>query len=95
MAPLSHRLARRSLLAVAGLVSVPDDTWTTDRAAAAARWAEIEPAVADDLDMLLGWSRETSAHDRGSVMAALDGIVARTVVGSETSIGLGKARTEH
>jgi len=61
---LSRRLARKSLLAVAGLVSVHDDTWTTDRSTAAARWAEIEPTFADDLDMLLAWSRDNATPDR-------------------------------
>lgn len=85
---LSRRLARKSLLAVAGLVSVHDDTWTTDRANAAARWAEIEPALADDLHMLLIWSREGGTRHRASVEAALDGVVARIVTSFEASIGL-------
>ncbi|MFD4327513.1 hypothetical protein ACFWQC_22960 [Nocardioides sp. NPDC058538] len=51
-ADLSRRIARKSLLAVAGLVSVHDGTWTTDRAAAAARWSEIEPSLAVDLERL-------------------------------------------
>ena len=93
VARLSRRLARKSLLAVAGLVSVHDDTWTTDRATAASRWAEIEPALADDLHMLLIWSREGATHHRGSVEAALDGIVARIVVRFEASIGLWSAET--
>ncbi|MFE4002752.1 hypothetical protein ACFX43_28645 [Nocardioides sp. YIM B13467] len=49
---LSRRIARKSLLAVAGLVSVHDRTWTTDRFAAAARWSEIEPAWAPELARL-------------------------------------------
>ena len=36
-ARLGRRVARKSLFAVSGLVSVHDDTWTTDRRAAAAR----------------------------------------------------------
>jgi hypothetical protein len=93
VAPLSRRLARKCLLAVAGLVSVHDDTWTTDRATAASRWAEIEPALADDLYMLLLWSREGATHHRESVAAALDGIVAQIVVGFAASIGLWKTET--
>ena len=91
VAQLSRRLARKSLLAVAGLVSVHDETWTTDRATAASRWAEIEPALADDLHMLLIWSREGTAHHRGSVEATLDGIVAAIIVRFEASIGLWSA----
>jgi hypothetical protein len=88
VAPLSRRLARKSLLAVAGLVSMHDDTWTTDRATAAARWAEIEPSLADDLQTLLLWSGEGATHDRGSVEAALDGVVSRIVLDFETLVGL-------
>ena len=90
VAPLSRRLARKCLLAVAGLVSVHDDTWTTDRTTATARWAEIEPALADDLYMLLLWSSQAATHHREPVEAALDGIVAQIVVGFEASIGLWK-----
>ena len=43
---LGCRVARKSLLAAAGLVSVVDGGWTTDRATAARRWAEIEPGLA-------------------------------------------------
>ena len=52
-ADLGRRLARKTLFAVTGLVSVHDETWTTDRGAAAARWSTVEPALANDLDMLL------------------------------------------
>jgi anti-sigma regulatory factor (Ser/Thr protein kinase) len=44
---LAQRMARKSLLAVAGLVSVHDHTWTTDRETSAHRWSEIEPAQHD------------------------------------------------
>ena len=93
VALLSRRLARKCLLAVCGLVSVHDDTWTTDRATAATRWAEIKPALADDLHTLLIWSREGATHDRESVVAALDGIVAQIVVGFGGSVGLWEAET--
>jgi hypothetical protein len=85
---LSRRLARNALLAVAGLVSVHDDTWTTDRATAAARWAEIEPSVANDLGILLTWSHSSATPDRRSVEAALDGVVAQIATSFEASIGL-------
>jgi hypothetical protein len=42
---VGNRLARKTLLAVASLVSVHDGIWTTDRAGAARRWAAIDPAV--------------------------------------------------
>lgn len=53
---LAVRAARKTLLALAGLVSVHDSTWTTDRARAAGRWSGVEPAYAAELARLLGWS---------------------------------------
>lgn len=85
---LGRRLARKSLLAVAGLVSVHDAIWTTDRTAAAARWAEITPALADDLRMLLTWACGDETPDRDAVEAAFDGVVAQIVTSFETTIGL-------
>ena len=55
-AALGRRVARKSLLATAGLVSVHDHTWTTDRQSAAQRWSEIEPAWAASLTELSAWS---------------------------------------
>lgn len=52
---LGVRIARKTLLAVAGLVSVHDHTWTTDRAYAVSRWSEIEPRLATDLQRLHAW----------------------------------------
>ena len=54
-AALGRRIARKSLLAVAGLVSVHDHTWTTDRASSARRWAAIEPDLSADLERLVTW----------------------------------------
>lgn len=53
---LGVRIARKTLLAVAGLVSVHDHTWTTDRAYAVSRWSEIEPPLAPGLERLHAWS---------------------------------------
>jgi hypothetical protein len=53
---LATRIARKTLLAVAGLVSCHDATWTTDRASSAARWAEVEPGLAGGLERLVEWS---------------------------------------
>lgn len=53
---LAVRVARKTLLALAGLVSAHDGTWTTDRAKAAGRWSGVEPAYAAELARLLGWS---------------------------------------
>jgi len=54
-AHLARRVARKSLLAVAGLVSIRDRTWTTDRASSASRWAELHPERADDVSELVSW----------------------------------------
>jgi hypothetical protein len=53
---LGTQAARKTLLAVAGLVSVHDRTWTTDRARAARRWGELEPGLAAPLALLASWA---------------------------------------
>lgn len=50
------RIARKTLLAVAGLVSVHDRTWTTDRRRAARRWSELDPGLSGPLSRLLSWA---------------------------------------
>ncbi len=89
---LSRRIGRKCLFAVAGLVSIHDHRWTTDRAAAAQRWAEVEPALAGSLQVLLQWSRGQGSPDRQAVEAALDGIVAEIVESFEIQIGLWNRR---
>jgi len=86
-ARLGRRMGRKTLLAVAGLVGVHDHTWTTDRARAAARWAEVEPPLADGLSTLLAWANGAPAH-RGAVADALDGVVSGVVDSFEAAIGL-------
>ena len=78
---LGVRAARKTLLAVAGLVSVHDRTWTTDRAGAARRWGEIEPGFAAPLGQLLSWAAAERRPAREEVRRALagDGIVAAVV----------------
>ncbi len=85
---LGRRLARKTLLAVAGLVSMHDHTWTTDRARAAIRWGEIEPVLAEDLRTLLGWANGDSIPGPAEVVAALDGVVVAITRSFERSIGL-------
>lgn len=53
---LGRRMARKTLLAVASLVSVHDSTWTTDRVSSAHRWAELRPPWAGALTELVSWS---------------------------------------
>jgi uncharacterized protein len=71
------RVARKTLLAVAGLVSVHDRTWTTDRSRAVRRWSEREPDLAAPLDRLHYWAMGERHPAREEVERALadDGIV--------------------
>lgn len=85
---LGRRIARKSLLAVAGLVSVADGIWTTDRDTAASRWADLEPDLADGLALLRAWSNGTVQPGRDDVQNALAGIVARIVEQFADRIGL-------
>jgi hypothetical protein len=87
---LGARAARKTLLAVAGLVSVHDRTWTTDRARAARRWGEIEPGLAAPLGVLLSWATAERVPAPGEVRLALadDGVVAAVVDRFASRIGL-------
>ncbi|WP_153396558.1 nucleotidyltransferase domain-containing protein [Ornithinicoccus halotolerans] len=75
------RVARKTLLAVAGMVSVHDRTWTTDRSRAVRRWSAIEPELAPGLALLQGWGEGTSRPTSREVAATLDerGLVATIV----------------
>lgn len=75
---LARRVGRKTLLAVAGLVSVYDRTWTTDRASAARRWAELEPAWAGPLLALVDWGESEVVPDPAELIEALSrgGVVA-------------------
>ena len=87
---LAVRAARKTLLATAGLVSVHDHTWTTDRARACRRWSEIEPRLAVPLALLQSWSGGKQAPSRGELEEALgpDGVVAAVVARFANTIGL-------
>jgi hypothetical protein len=86
---LGRRLARKSLLAVAGLVSVHDATWTTDRALAAARWAAIDPELRAALPELVAWSDGHSLPGRRhEVERMLDVATARIVAAFAETISL-------
>ena len=88
--PLGVRAARKTLLAVGGLVSVRDRTWTTDRARAARRWGEIEPGLAAPLGSLLSWATAERRPAPGEVRLALagDGVVAAVADRFASLIGL-------
>lgn len=57
---LGRLVARKTLLAVAGLASVHDAAWTTDRSDAVQRWSQVHPDLADGLEELLDWSTQRS-----------------------------------
>ena len=78
---LGVRVARKTLLALAGLVSVHDHIWTTDRSRAVRRWSEIEPGLAVPLDRLHSWTEGTQVPTRGQLEEAIgdDGAVVAIV----------------
>jgi hypothetical protein len=85
---LGRRVARKTLLAVAGLVSIHDATWTTDRALAAHRWAEIEPGLRPGLDALLAWSDGVALPGAQALAPVLDTTVPRITAAVAATIGL-------
>jgi hypothetical protein len=87
---LGVRAARKTLLAVAGLVSVRDHTWTTGRSRAVRRWSELEPGLAAQLGRLHSWAERERHPSREEVERALadDGIVPAIVERFGRLIGL-------
>src|SRR3954447_25561273 len=85
---LARRIGRKSLFAAAGLLSVRDRTWTTDRARAARRWAELEPRRAGDAALLLDWSEATGDATPARIADVLDGAVAALVTAFADEVGL-------
>lgn len=85
---VGRRLARKTLHAVSGLVSIHDVTWTTDRGTAARRWGEVHPEIADDLRALLTWSDGAEPPDPRTVERAIDVVVPAVVSAFERLIGL-------
>lgn len=89
-ATLGVRVARKTLLAVAGLVSVHDRTWTTDRSRAARRWAEVEPGMTQGLALLDQWASGVAQPSPAQVTAVLGdgGVVPRLVDRFAELVGL-------
>lgn len=87
-AQLGRRVARKTLFAVTGLVSMHDSTWTTDRLRAARRWADVHPDLDPGLDELARWSESRDLPDELRLRTALDGVVPAVVAQFEQSIGL-------
>jgi len=86
-ADLGRRIARKTLFAVAGLVSVHDGSWTTDRASAAERWGAIHPELRADLARLRAWADGEDAPRRPELALALDGVVATIAAQFAGAIG--------
>ena len=85
---LGRRLARKTLLAMAGLVSVHDNCWTTDRAVAAKRWPAIDPSTGEGVKTLTRWADGHDVTTGKDIYDALNGIVASTTAAFAASIGL-------
>jgi hypothetical protein len=81
-------MARKSLLAVAGLVSIHDGTWTTDRETSAVRWSEITPEHRAGLAQLMSWTSTTPDPPIETVRDILDGTVEAIVSAFSELIGL-------
>ena len=91
-AVLGRRIARKTLLAVAGLVSIHDSTWTTDRVAAAKRFGVVRPRLAIPLDTLVAWgSGGATRPSQSEILRVLDGVVADVVDEFGRRIGLWSA----
>jgi len=86
--PLGRRVARKTLLAVAGIVSVHDRTWTTDRELAAHRWAAVDPARGAGLTTLLHWSDGRAVPDAAAIRTQLDTTVTAITTRFAELVGL-------
>lgn len=89
---LGRRAARKTLLALAGLVSIVDGIWTTDREIAAARWTDRHPETEADLRDLSAWACGSRRPSGLQLASALDG--ARRTIAEEfrSTIGLWDSR---
>ena len=87
---LARRVARKTLLAVAGLVSVRDLTWTTDRVSAAHRWGELHPPLAAGLRELGAWGESARPVRCDDVRRSLqrNGTVLQVVTAFSREIGM-------
>lgn len=86
---LGRRIGRKTLTAAAGLVSIIESRWTTDRGTAAARWGAYRPELAADLDKLLAWSDDVAASANDVAEALADGgVVDRIAEDFADHIGL-------
>ena len=85
---VARRLARKTRLAVAGLVSVHDRTWTTNRQTAARRWALIDRARSEALETLVRWVDGAVGLRNAHVIRTLDDTVDPIADAFADAIGL-------
>ena len=58
----ARAVGRKTLLAAAGVMSVRNRIWTTDRETAARAWAESDPGRRGDIEQLSGWANGSPAR---------------------------------
>lgn len=87
---LARLIARKTLLAVAGIVSVHDHIWTTDRISSAERWADLNPQWRTSLEKLILWSEDSKTASLSEVDETLsnNGIINFIVEEFQKKIGL-------
>lgn len=87
---LARRIARKTLLALAGILSVRERIWTTDRGTAVDWYSGERPELAPSLTLLDMWSRDATSAQEFQVREVLadQGIVATIVADFERTIGL-------
>jgi predicted nucleotidyltransferase len=86
---LGRRVARKTLFAVAGLVSIHDGTWTTDRVAASRRWSEVKPGLAAELATLVAWGDVLPpTPTKSDIQAVLESVIPDVVDEFRDRIGL-------
>lgn len=76
---VARMAARKTLLAVAGLVSVHDGCWTTDRRLAAERWALVDPSLRSTVQQLIDWCTNSTGTSVSDVRATLSSGVSAIV----------------
>ena len=85
---LARRVARKTLFALAALVSVTDASWTTHRRLSAERWGALRPADTYEVHRLLLWGDgQDLAVSRTEIQQALYGFVAAVAAEFEKRIG--------
>lgn len=89
---LGRRIARKTLLATTGLVSIHDQTWTTNRISAANRWAQVRPELKPELHTLTLWNDgKVESISAPEIQHILNGTVAKVIEDFSNQIGLWSA----